>query len=193
MGSRAGVVAVSATLRLAPGRRHGHVAGRAAQKAAQQRSAPAARSTGSALAIGQQRLHAVEGLGVDDGLVLAVVQLAVEMDLADVEVVRQEAPESIRGENGTSSLAAITGRPSLQRPAPAGEFPHYVEKRGLLQVEAEDFPDLLGLALVHHEAATLRRSVVSEDRHAARESATAPGGVNLVPCAFGDELALVLG
>jgi hypothetical protein len=173
---------------------HACVAGAALDQAFQKRAVIVPHFDAAVPAIPLENLlHPFPGCGFDDGLLLAVVDLAPELDLAGVGRVRQQAEQQALGERlAAASLASL--RDSLfGMPASAVDLPDHRKQGLVVEVEFEDGPDAVGFVPVDHETPAARIDVVAQHRVAANPLAFAPGRPHLVARSFGDDLAFELG
>jgi hypothetical protein len=96
-------------------------------------------------------LDALEGVRVDDRLVLAVEDIVVVPHPAHVHDVREQRIERCLVERPPAHRLAGLRRPPLRGPAPALALPHRAEERTRFEVEVEDAADAIGLARVDLE------------------------------------------
>jgi hypothetical protein len=107
-------------------RRHRAAARTAAQQAAQQRrDRVAGGGTAADGAAVQQLAGAAEGGGVDEGWLLAVVQLVLVADLAGVQDVAQQPPQPRPGERLAAAVTALARPPAFIGPAAPLQFAHH--------------------------------------------------------------------
>src|SRR5262249_55498673 len=102
----------------------------------------------------EERLHAIEDFGIDDGLVLSVVRGAAMHDFPDVHRVRQRLGERALVERLPAERLALLGDATLVGPLPSREIRHHGEQRPLLEVEREDLAHSGGFDGVDDEART---------------------------------------
>lgn len=103
--------------------RHAGRAGRAVQQAREQRPVLVAYPASARDLVPAERLlDLLPHLGVDDGVVLAVLERVLVAHLSGVEDIRQEPVERVLGEGLAAKVAALLGCPALGGPPPAVEF-----------------------------------------------------------------------
>src|SRR5690606_11783803 len=190
----AGVVAVDlAAAALARGRRHPLPAPAAVEQALQQvlGVAPAPGTAAAGLSK-EGALHLLEERRVDDGLVLALVALALEVHLAAVDRVAQEHVDVLLGPRAAADLTAGAGGGLLALPAELVDAARDLGGGAEAQVKLEHRPHLLGLVGHDHQAHTLAIAEVAERRARAEPLPALAGGAHLVAGAVGDHLALEL-
>ena len=143
--------------------------------------------------VGQHLPHALEGAGIDQGRLLAGVDLVLVAHPADVGHVGQQAVQAGLGEGPAAARLALPGLPALVGPAAPLQLLHHRQQRLVLQVQREDGADAFGLVGVDQQPAAARVHVEAQQRPAAGPLALAPRGGDLVAGALGDDLALELG
>ena len=163
-----------------------------AQQASQQGAVLVAdgSATGVAVAL-QERLGLLEQLVGYDGLVLAVMDLVLVLDLANVGDVGEQRIEAVLGEQLAAALRSLLGPPAFGRPATAVQLRDRGQQRLVFEIQLEYLPHALGFDLVHRELRVLYG--VSENRHATRPFTLVAGGGDLVADALADHLAFELG
>src|SRR5690606_20263081 len=190
----AGVVSVDlAAAPLACGRRHRLPAQAAVEQALEQvlGVAPAPGAAAAGLRV-EGALHLLEERRVDDGLVLALVALALEVHLAEVDRVAQEHVDVLLGPRAAADLAAGVGAGRLALPAELVDAARDLGGGAEAQVELEHRPHLLGLVGHDHQAHALAVAEVAERGPRAEPLPALAGGAHLVAGAVGDHLALEL-
>src|SRR5215207_11351841 len=104
---------------------------------------------------GKLLLDGVPGLSIDDGRVLTGITLALVVDLARVERVREDAIEVPAAERVSADHALALARPELRpKPSPI-EFALQGIDRFEFEIQPIDRTDCLGLDLVDGERAVL--------------------------------------
>jgi hypothetical protein len=150
------------------------------------------RASRAAVAL-EHPLRPLEDLLVHDGGVLALVNLVLVSDLAEVEAVGQHLEEAVLAPRLAAHLAALLRDPSLGGPAALVQIRCRGDKRLAVEVQLEDIPHAGGLFLVDQQPPAPHVNVVTKQRHASGPFPLAPRGRDLVARAFGDHLALELG
>ncbi len=177
----ADVVAIELALAAGVGRRHG-VAGGAEDQALEQGRGlrPGAGGT-AARGLGEEQLHLVPELAVDDRRVLARIGDTFVHRLADIDPVAEQLVEE----------ALVGGPTALGGDALGGEGLGERGGRADADEALEDHPHRRGLGRVDHELSLV--DPIAERRVAAHPHAAGPGCRELVPDPLADHLALELG
>src|SRR5665213_323241 len=123
----------------------------------------------------------------------AVVDLILEIDLADVDRVLQQAEEAAFGEWLTSFDHTFSRNPLLSTPAAAVDLPDRRQQHVVFKVELKDQPHSDGLVCVDGQATASLVDVVTQYRAPADPFALAPCRRHFVARSLGDDLPLELG
>ena len=117
------VVAVALSSLAGIGVSHARPAGRAVEQALEQRSILVAYPAAARETVAAERLlDPLPHLGVDDGVVFALVERSLIAHLSGVEDVRQDPVQSVLGEGLASKLTAFLAGPVFGDPSPAVEL-----------------------------------------------------------------------
>src|SRR2546426_11739993 len=92
---------------------------------------------------------------------------AVEMDLRDVNGVRQQAAQGVDVDGTTTVLTADLRGPALQLPTSAAEFLDRLDQGAQFEEQVEGGPDPLRLGGVDDQPATVRMPVISQGQASA--------------------------
>src|SRR5712691_13283662 len=128
-------------------------------------------------------LHRVKEITIEDGVLLAGEDLALEGDLADVEPIAQKMGERATGEWDAANRAPGLERSHLGDDPPLAKVGHQQVETANLQIPPKDGPDALSLPFNHDDLAVL--GLVPERGHAADPKPLALGGGDFVPNALG--------
>ena len=150
---------------------------------------PAAVASRTAMLL-QLALDSVPRLPLHDRVVLSVVQLAVERDLADVKSVAENTADRVLFKSGARHDLSGLRDVGLVRPTTPVEFLNDRKEGAALEVEVEDFLDLPGLLVVDDELLFL--DVEAEHRPATGPHPLLPSRCHLVTGALRDDLPLEL-
>ena len=136
-------------------------------------------------------LDSLEQVPVENGGLLALQDLTLEADLADIEAIAKEVRERTARKRNAADRLAGPQFTDLGDDAPLAQLGHQQVEAAELEVAAEDGPDPLGLGLVDGDLSVL--GVIAERRHPSDPEPLALRGRDLVPDPLGGDLALELG
>ena len=139
----------------------------------------------------QLGLDSFEQALVDNSGLLASQGLSLEDHLSDVEAVAKQMGEWTACEGDAAHGFSCLQSPHFGDNASSAQVRHQQVEAAELEIAAEDAPDAVGLGFIDGDLAVL--GVVAQWRHAADPQALALGGGDLVPDAFGGDLAFELG
>ena len=129
--------------------------------------------------LGKSGLHGVEEATVENRQLLSWEDLALKLDLADVEPIAQQVGEGTSGEgDAADDLSRTLDAPLRGDPLPP-EIRQQRTNASEFEVAPEDRTDGLGLCLIHRDLAVF--GIITEWGHATDPEPLALGRSNLVP------------
>ena len=145
--------------------------------------------------VAQEPLHPPEHLLVDNGLVLALEDVALVTHLAEVEDVGEQLVEDGFVELDPAAPCALERLVAFGLPPARPDGLGRGQDRAFVEIQLVDGPDGLRLGLIDDQpgAAAFAQKVVAQHRRTASPLALTAGGTHLIASAFRDNLPLELG
>src|ERR1019366_2725395 len=140
----------------------------------------------------QDLLYTLPSFGLDDGFVLAIVDLAFELDVAGVNRVCQQPVQPALGEWFAALDLASLCNPLLGMPAAAVDFAYHRKHGIVVEIQLENGPHLVGFVAVEEQPPAMWPDIVAKHRVAPCPFALAPRRRHLVARPLSDDLSLKL-